>query len=199
MNGPAIAVEILSTRTTGKRGGHRIAVCRCGCGKEFEAALQKVKAGHTKSCGCFSRAIAKNAMTTHGMRNTREYKIWCGMKTRCLNPNYIKYSNYGGRGISICDAWKDSFQQFFEDMGKCPDGMSIERTDTNGNYEPSNCVWATDIAQARNKRTSLNVEFDGVMISIKELADRNGIKYPTLRHRIVNMGMSPAKAVSYER
>ena len=88
-----------------------------------------------------------------GVKNPT-YKIWVGIKTRCLNPRYSGWKNYGGRGIKICDRWKDSFENFFADMGPRPEGMSIERKESNGDYEPDNCIWATTFEQSRNKRNN---------------------------------------------
>ena len=91
---------------------------------------------------------------SHGMGKTREYRIWKGMRQRCLNQNNPKYMNYGGRGIKICDRWED-FSKFYEDMGKCPKAYSLDRIDNDGNYEPSNCRWADSTTQARNQRIKI--------------------------------------------
>lgn len=119
--------------------------------------------GHTRSCGC-QRGNRYNHTVKHGHNRTGRksdprppsstYKIWQGMKDRCLNPKNRNYSYYGGRGITVCERWKVSFESFLKDMGKCPDGMSIDRKDVNGNYEPLNCRWATDEEQAQNMRTT---------------------------------------------
>jgi len=94
---------------------------------------------------------------THGMRRSRIYGVWCDIKKRCFNPNSTNYENYGGRGIGMCEEWKNSFTAFYEDMGQPPTPEhSIERKDVNGNYEPSNCIWETRLIQAANKRRYKN-------------------------------------------
>lgn len=112
------------------------------------------------------------------------YVTWCAMKQRCYDKNFNGYQNYGGRGIIICDRWRNSFQAFFEDMGPRPFKMSIERIDTNGNYEPSNCKWASPKEQARNKRSKRMVTIDGVEHHIADLAEKYGINMRTLDRRL---------------
>lgn len=119
--------------------------CICDCGKEFSALRTCISSGKTKSCGCKSQK-------KHFMQDSPEYRSWTHMKWRCLNENSTQYKYYGGRGITVCESWRSSFQSFYADMGPRPEGTSLDRIDPDGNYEPSNCRWADAGTQSRNRR-----------------------------------------------
>lgn len=138
---------------TGRVAGHNW-LMRCECGTEKVNFLPNVTQGKSKSCGCWNVEVLGKSSVTHGMTGSKTYKIWAGMKRRCYNPHEKFYKHYGGRGILVCDSWRQSFEAFHSDMGECPDGFSIERKDVNGNYEPSNCVWLPEALQAQNTRVN---------------------------------------------
>lgn len=123
-------------------------VCRCDCGKIKTVRGSHLKSGNTKGCGCL---IGKSRK--HGMSTTSTYGIWRTMKTRCSNPKFKFYYRHGGRGIRVCKRWQ-KFENFLEDMGERPPGLSLERQDNNGDYEPGNVVWATPKQQAANRRSN---------------------------------------------
>lgn len=131
---------------------------------------------------------------THGKRKTRVYQVWVDMIRRCTKPSRVGYENYGGRGISVCPEWMD-FCEFYADMGDPPDGASLDRVDNDGNYEASNCRWATDAEQSNNKRTNRFVIVRGERMTISAAARRYGISKRTLRERIEN-GWPDEKAVT---
>lgn len=127
-------------------------LCKCKCGKIKEIRKYDILNGKTKSCGCLQRQKTSNANTKHGKRNERLYNIWCGMKQRCYNKNHVRYSRYGGRGITVCDEWKNDFKVFYDwaMLHGYADNLTIDRIDNNGNYTPSNCRWVDYKTQYEN-------------------------------------------------
>lgn len=127
---------------------------------------------------------------THGLtkkdgKTRREYAAWCAMKNRCDNPQNKRFEYYGGRGITVCERWRESFKNFFEDMGERPSKKhSIERDDNDGPYSPNNCSWATKKQQARNRRTSHLVEYDGRRMSLAEACELSGVNYYSAKSRV---------------
>ena len=143
--------------TSNNKRKHRYGLYLCPyCNKEFETRTQHIKSGHTKSCGCLAKKISseiiKKIATTFGLSGHKLYKTWESMKARCYNPNNKRYKDYGGRGIKVCDEWL-SAKNFIEDMyPSYQEGLTLDRIDVNGNYEPDNCRWTTIITQQRNNR-----------------------------------------------
>lgn len=157
--------------------------CRCECGQTARVAASHLKDGNTKSCGCYAQECRVVYNTKHGMTRTRTWRIWTEARRRCFDPNRKAFKDYGGRGITMCPKWANSFQQFFEDMGPCPDGYSIERVNNNGNYEPGNCKWIPRTDQQRNKRNLTVVDFHGERLTLRQVSERTGIPYTVLRSR----------------
>lgn len=127
-------------------------LCICDCGSSKTVRAPNLYSGNTKSCGCIHKEMLTATKTTHGLTGKPEYKAWVDMVARCTQPHKINYPNWGGRGIKVCSRWMDA-RNFYEDMGDKPHpNLTLERRDNEGNYEPSNCYWATWEEQQNNKR-----------------------------------------------
>lgn len=184
--------EIISGKKYGKltaikfieKNKHNFWLFRCDCGIEKKIRTDGVYSGKVISCGCHKNKNLQDII--HGMSKNRLYKIWVGMKERCYNKKHKEYKNYGNRGITVCDRWKNSFVNFLEDMGKSYiNNLTIDRIDNNGNYCKKNCRWATIKEQQRNKRTNYSVYYKGIRYCLSELSEKFGIKYECLYKRIV--------------
>lgn len=153
--GRLIVHERVRKDNSGKNWYHR---CVCDCGGEIVTIASNVRRGKTVSCGCqqkenYAKAHITHGHTRRGVPRSPEYSAWTGMRSRCNNPNNDSYEYYGGRGIQVCDRWLQSFENFFSDIGVRPSSNhSLDRVDVNGNYEPSNCKWATKAEQMINRR-----------------------------------------------
>lgn len=142
-------LEIIAVLPSNVHGQRRF-LCKCICGERVK--LSSVGWGKTRSCGCLRREVAAAKATKDGRSAHPLYGVWKMMIQRCHTPTNKDYEDYGGRGIRVCDRWRNDFQAFADDMGPRPDGMTVERVNRDGNYEPSNCEWATWSAQAFNRR-----------------------------------------------
>lgn len=162
--------------------------CKCDCGNERVVSGKYLRKGLSKSCGCYGAEQRKLASTKHGHSSrkghSREYQAWCNMKLRCYDTKNKQYSDYGGRGISVCDSWLNSFKNFLSDMG-LSNGLTLDRKDVNGNYDPSNCKWSTSTEQSRNKRNNHIVTLNGFNMTLVEASEKMNITYSCLRQRIV--------------
>lgn len=176
--------------------------CVCGCGVVRMVSLSNLRNGHSKSCGCQQKQNARatyeahpgnwhtprrgvGGRSTHGMSSSPEYEAWSAMKKRCGNSRLRGFKNYGGRGITVCEKWRNSFQAFYRDMGPRPSKKhSIERRNNDLGYEPSNCYWATRVEQNRNTRSNKLATFNGETHCLAEWADRVGVAVERLYYRL---------------
>lgn len=171
----------------------RCYLCKCDCGNETVIRLENLRSGHTQSCGCYMVDQIKKANTTHGhhraRRFTRTYAAWVDMLTRCTNPARNAYIDYGGRGITVCNRWAESFENFLADMGECPKGKTLERVDVNGDYDYRNCIWADRETQANNTRRNVLIWTGENYTTMARFAKAFGIPYHRFRHQYRKKGI----------
>lgn len=167
-------------RAPNRYAGQAFWQCRCECGASIETNTQRLKSGHTKSCGCWAR----DAHTKHGLHDSPEYLVWQQMKERCHNPRKASYARYGAIGITVCRRWRNSFEAFYADMGPRPPAHTLERVDNSLGYSPKNCRWATWDDQYRNRRQTVWLEYDGRRQCRKDWATEFGIDEATLAQRL---------------
>lgn len=202
LSGKRFGLLKVINQTDKRSGGSVVWDCICDCGKTTDVSSGHLKSGHTISCGCHKKTTSSNVCTSlftkhgHGKNGavSKTYSTWLHMLDRCNNPDNAAYSNYGGRGILVCERWKD-YANFLEDMGESPIGMTLDRIDNNGNYEPGDCRWATMKMQQNNKRTNNIVSYMGKEMTITQLSEMCGVKRSTLYYRL-NQGMTVEEAVS---
>lgn len=183
--------RLTAVKNLGRATGKTIWLFSCECGNEVERWPPNVKGGSTSSCGCI-RVEEMQGRATHGCSRRgnmdASYSVWNMMLQRCGNNKNTNYQNYGGRGITVCERWL-KFENFLEDMGKKPEGMSIDRIDVNGNYEPGNCRWATMEEQNNNKRNSVHIEHDGRILTVGQWAKIAGVARGVFNRRL-SQGMN---------
>ena len=170
-------------------------LCKCDCGKEKIVNKNDLMSGHTSSCGCLQKENASKANKKHGFVKSRIYGIWIGIKKRCFNSNHKGYKNYGGRGIVMCDKWKNDFIEFYKwaIINGYKDNLTIDRINNEGNYEPSNCRWVTLTEQARNRRNTRFITYNGERLCMKDWAKKLGLNYKLVSAKI-NKGWPIKKA-----
>ena len=174
------------------KNGGKYALYKCDCGKECEIRISSVKTGNTNSCGC-GRYSSKYGL----IKKIPEYRIWTDIKTRCYNKNHSSYSNYGGRGIKMCDRWLESFDNFFEDMGKRPSKKyTLDRINNDGNYEKYNCRWATQSQQCRNQRRNHLITHNNKTQTLIDWVEELNLDYNLLERRLNHNKWSFEKAIS---
>lgn len=172
----------------GSRSGRAAWACMCSCGTTVEVVSHALTSGHTKSCGCWKDERNRGTQPKHGharrgVKRTPTYKTWQAMMTRCYNEKVKSFKDYGGRGIKVCDEWH-LFENFFAYMGNRPEGMTLDRIDSDKWYTPDNCRWATKIIQARNTKANRIVTFGGKQMTQAEFAEVIGLKQSTVSYRL---------------
>lgn len=177
--------------------GRRAWLCRCDCGVQKRVEASRLLSGHIVSCGCAGKlvraAACRAVVVKHGRSTDLQYVAWQLMHDRCSNPKNESYPRYGGRGIRVCDRWKD-YALFLTDMGDRPPGLTLDRKDNDGDYEPQNCRWATRTEQARNKSTNHRITVRGQTKILAEWAELSGIPRERIANRLRH-GWSPERAI----
>lgn len=162
-----------------------IYLCRCDCGNTASVRSAHLRTGGTSSCGCGRKEWAGDRVRSHGKTGSKVYHAWRSMLDRCTNPNVDAYRSYGAKGVTVCEAWLGSFEEFYAYVGDPPTAEhSIDRVRADGNYEPGNVRWSTAKEQQRNKRNTTWVHFQGRQVALQELAEVYGVPAPTLRYRL---------------
>lgn len=182
-------------------GGTRKAYwhCRCECGTVEDVRAEHLRSGRSSSCGCWKREAAAIQKQTHGGRHTLLYDVWTQMLQRCENPKNKAYRRYGGRGIKVCGRWHD-FAAFQEDAAAFyAPGLTIDREDNDGDYEPGNVRWVSNKVNNRNRPSTVMVEWEGRHVALNELAERYGIKPHTLYVRVKRRGVDLPRALGVKQ
>ena len=187
--------RLLVVSSRHKREGRRnyYRTCRCECGAIKDIIEDSLKSRKTRSCWCLQKERVSECNSTHGKSHISAHAIWLGMISRCHKFGSSGYQDYGGRGIKVCARWK-KFENFYADMGDRPEGLTLERKNNDGNYEPGNCKWATLEEQANNKRNNRRIIISGVTYSLSQASRVFSISRSTLRGRL-NKGWEPHDAV----
>lgn len=160
--------------------------CACSCGNAKIARLSHLRSGSVKSCGCLLKTMPKTVHGTYLESRRPEYKIWASMLERCQKPTHHAYARYGGRGIAVCDRWasEGGYTRFLDDMGRRPDGLSLDRIDNDSGYSPENCRWATRKTQGLNRSTNVMLTHNGKTMPVSEWSLSVGLTDGTLRERL---------------
>lgn len=187
---------VLGREKTLKRGISRW-LCQCDCGEQTVTTTGALRSGLTRSCGCLHREAARDQgakSATHGLTETRLYRVWGNMKTRCYNKRNRNYARWGARGITVCDEWRSDFQAFYDwaMANGYEDGLTIDRIDNDKGYTPDNCRWATPEQQANNTRRVRLIEFRGESHSLHEWSRILGIRAETLFYRLKRLPLEVA-------
>jgi len=174
-------LTLMSVLTKRSKDGHIQWLCQCSCGDVGTYLATRVKHNRVAGCQKCAHALTGSRVRTHGMKNTATYSSWISMKDRCTNPESKDFARYGGKGITVCDQWLNSFEQFYKDIGEKPNGTSIDRINNDQGYSPKNCRWATHSQQQLNKPKSCLWLVNGVIYeSLVTGAAAYGVKKQTI-------------------
>ena len=189
--------KLLVVSPYGTKNGASMWLCKCDCGNTAIKKGAALKAGVGCHCGCVKNEMLRKRFQTHNLSRTRLYKIWNGMKNRCSNTNLREYKYYGGRGIKVCNEWKEDFMKFYDwaIANDYADELTIDRIDVDGDYSPSNCRWITNREQQFNKRNNVLLTHNGETKTLTEWCEEKHLAYQTLRGRIYRLGWSIDKAI----
>lgn len=180
----------------GHSGGKALWRCHCSCGAEKIVRGVHLRSGRQVSCGCHKAEAARQRMTKHGNAprtgESRTYSIWKNMIQRCTNENNDRWPDYGGRGVKVCERWH-SFANFLADMGEAPAGLTLDRRETDGDYEPGNCRWADWRTQMRNKRNNVWVEIDGARMVREDARKMLGLSNRAMNKLVAEQCLSNAQ------
>jgi hypothetical protein len=169
--------------------------CVCDCGNETDVLAASLKRMTSQSCGCLRKEMLSQSKTTHGKSASREMRSYSQMKQRCCNKENKDYAFWGGKGVTICDQWLDSFENFLKDMGERPANTTLDRKNNDGNYEPNNCRWATQTEQNRNRSNSKNITINNETKPLYVFADLFGVARTAVSQRINQYGWTIAMAL----
>ncbi len=175
---------------------HSLFECKCDCGNITIVTSNNLRTNHTISCGCYNEKVFRDSTITHGLSKHPLYLSWVGMRNRCYYKDHNRFEHYGGKGIKVCDEWKDNFQSFYDwaiknGWGK---GLSIDRKENDKDYCPNNCKFSTVPQQNRNRTSNVKMTIDGETKILIEWAEFANIKYMTLRGRL-KRGWTPKESV----
>ena len=187
--------NLTAIKNLGRKTGNILWLCHCDCGKDIKCYQYNLERGTSTSCGCLRSFYAKQTRCCHGESTGTLYKKWGSIKTRCYNKKIPCYKNYGGRGIKICDDWLKfwNFREWAYKNGYS-DGLTLERIDVNGNYEPDNCKWISMAEQQSNKRTSVFITYNGVKKTLSQWSKELGLSKEAIRYRY-NVGWTPEECL----
>lgn len=191
--GKRFGLLVVLRRGTKDKHGHWSYVCQCDCGNIAEVQYSNLSRGSTTSCGCVRKKVAAEKaakMKTHGCEPKRLYRIWRGMLSRCYTTSCTEYHNYGARGITVCDAWRFSFEPFrdWAFANGYSETLTIDRIDNNGAYTPENCRWVSMLVQSNNSRKNRLVSHNGEVHTMAEWSRILGVSYDTIRYKVKKYG-----------